>query len=86
MPIFPDYRNISCQKLKQNKWRYSQKLSKSTRHSQKSLFSSSDPTDQKSNATEQNPELNTGRESILCSTKQASVHVDKAIKQCLKHL
>ena len=38
----------------------------------KSSSSSSDSTDQKSNVTEQNPKLNTGRESILSSTKEAS--------------
>ena len=53
---------------------------------QKSSSSSSDSTDQKSNITKQNPKLNTGRESILSSTKQASAQVDKAIKQCPKHL
>ena len=87
MLVFPDYRKISCQKLKQNKSRYSQKLIKSTRHSQKkSPSSSSDSTDQKSNVTEQNLKLNTRRESIPSSTKQASAQVDKAIKQCPKHL
>ena len=54
--------------------------------SQKSSSSSSDSTDQKSNITKQNPKLNTGRESILSSTKQASAQVNKAIKQCPKHL
>ena len=90
MPIFPDYRKFSCQKLKQKKSRYSQKLIKSTRHSltkiQKSPSSSSDSTDQKSNVTKQNPKLNTGKESILSSTKQTSAQVDQAIKQCPKHL
>ena len=52
----------------------------------KSPSSSSDSTDQKSSVTEQNLELNTGRESILSSTKQVSAQVDKAIKQCPKHL
>ena len=72
MPIFPDYRKISCKKIKQNESKYSQELIKSTRHSQKSPSSSSDSTDQKSNVTEQNPKLNTGRESILSSTKEVS--------------
>ena len=52
----------------------------------KSPSSSSDSTDQKSSVTEQNLELNTGRESILSSTKQVSAQRDKAIKQCPKHL
>ena len=77
MPIFPNYRKFS-------------KLIKSKRHSltkiQKSPSSSSDSIDQKSNLTKQNPKLNTGKESILSSTKQASAQVDKAIKQCPKHL
>ena len=37
----------------------------------KSPSSSSGSTDQKSNVTKQNPKLNTARESILSSTKQA---------------
>ena len=51
----------------------------------KSSSSSSEYTDQKSNVTEENPELNSGKESILSSTKQVSAQVDKAIKQCRKH-
>ena len=51
MPIFPDYRKISHQKLKQNKSKYSQKLIKSTRHSPPS---SSHFTDQNSNVKSQN--------------------------------
>ena len=38
MPIFPDYRKISCQKWKWNKSRYSQELPKNRRHSQKVFF------------------------------------------------
>ena len=90
MSIFPDYRKFSYQKLKQNISRYCQKLIKSTRHSltkmQKSPSSSTDSINQKSNVTKQNPKLNTEKESILSSTKQASSQVDKAIKQCPKHL
>ena len=86
MPIFPDYRKISSQKLKQNKSRYSQKLVKSKDTPNISPSSSSDSTDQKSNVTEQNLKLNTRRESIPSSTKQASAQVDKAIKQCPKYL
>ena len=48
--------------------------------------SSSDSTDQKSNVTKQNPKLNTGKGSILSSIKLVSAQVDKAIKQCPKHL
>ena len=77
MPIFSDYRKISSQKLKQNKSRYIQELSKSTSTLKKSPSSLSDSTDQ----TEQNPKLNLGREFILYSTKQASAQVDKAINQ-----
>ena len=43
MPIFSDYRKISCQKLKQNKSRYIQELIKKY---------SSDSLDQKSNVSE----------------------------------
>ena len=84
VPIFPDYRKISCQKIKQNKSRYSQKFIKSsTRHSPSS---SCDSTGQKLNVTKKNPKLNTGRESILSSTKQTYAQVDKAINQSPKHL
>ena len=65
-------------------------LIKITRHSltkiQNSPSSSSDSTDQKSNVTKQNPKLNTGKGSILSSIKLVSAQVDKAIKQCPKHL
>ena len=79
--------NISCQKLKQIKSRYSQELIKKYKILRKKYPSPLiDSTDQKSNVTEQNPKLNIGRESILSSIKQASTQVDKAINLCPKNL
>ena len=56
MPIFPNYRKNYCQKLKQNKSRYSQELIKFT--SKKSPSFLSDFTNENSNVTKQNPKFN----------------------------
>ena len=67
MPIFPDYRKISSQKLKKKDQGTVKSSSKVQDNPKKSSSSSSDSTDQKSNVTEQNLKLNIGRASILYS-------------------